>query len=178
MFVHRAGRLLCFLLFACSAALSADASQERIILPTNVIPTHYDIAIVPDSAELTFTGSVTIDLDIVESTPSITLNVADLALSRVQLAGQTEQPEISFDENNQTATFKFTNPIEAGHHQLSIDYTGKIFEQASGLFALDYSRGKVKKRAVEVAKGQIALNIAVRTKRLNDTDRWLKDNRH
>ncbi len=45
---------------------------------------------------------------------------------------------ITFDEAQQTATLKFTAPIAAVHHVLSIDYSGKINQNSAGLFALDY----------------------------------------
>ena len=32
----------------------------------------------------------------------------------------------------------FARPLAPGRYTLSIDYTGKIYQQASGLFALDY----------------------------------------
>lgn len=133
---------------AMGATAWAAVAAERIVLPTNVSPVHYDIAVVPDSAHLALKGSVTIDLDIAKPTHEIVLNVADLTLARVKLDKQDGAPKIALDDKNQTATFTFANELATGRHKLTIDYAGKIYQQASGLFALDYKAGKRTKRAL------------------------------
>lgn len=124
------------------------ATADRIVLSTNVSPVHYDIAVVPDAAHLAFTGSVAIDLDVENPTHEIALNAADLTFARVALDREAEAPKIAFDDKNQTATFTFAKELAPGRHRLTIDYAGKIYEQASGLFALDYKAGKRTKRAL------------------------------
>ena len=121
---------------------------QRVVLPADVAPIHYEIAVVPDSARLTLSGQVTIDLDVAKATRTISLNAADLTFGRVRLEGEAEEPKVTFDEASQTATFTFANEIAPGRHKLSIDYAGKIYQQASGLFALDYKAGKRQKRAL------------------------------
>src|SRR5207237_7698692 len=46
----------------------------------------------------------------------------------------------------QTAAFVFARPLAPGRYTLSIDYTGQIYQQASGLFALDYDAADGAKR--------------------------------
>ncbi len=46
--------LLPVLLLAMTSVTAA--APDRIVLPDNVVPEHYDLAIVPDAAALTFTG--------------------------------------------------------------------------------------------------------------------------
>ena len=120
----------------------------RIVLPTDVTPTNYDIAVTPDAAHLGFTGTVRIDLTVKQPTQTIELNAADMTFGKVSLSGMTAAPKVVFDKQQQTATLTFAAKIPAGPHRLTIDYRGKIYQQAAGLFALDYDTPKGKARAL------------------------------
>lgn len=137
-----------FVLFAWPSVAAESAPGKRIVLPKNVVPTHYDVAVTPDAPNLKFTGKVVIDLDIVTPTRDIVLNIADITLSKVEISGETAAPKIKLDDKQQTATFTFASTLPKGRRKLTIEYAGRIYEQASGLFALDYGTGKEKKRAL------------------------------
>lgn len=110
----------------------------RHVLPTDVAPIHYDIAVRPDAATLTFSGSVGADVQVVRPTAVVTLNAADLAFGKVRLDGADVAPTVAYDTPAQTATLTFAQPLTVGKHRLAIDYTGKINQQAFGLFSVDY----------------------------------------
>jgi aminopeptidase N len=127
----------------------AAAAPDRIVLPSSVIPEHYDVEVTPDATHLSFRGHARITVEVTRQTQSIVLNAADLSFDRVALSGRTEAPKITLDAEQQTATFAFGVPLAAGRYVLSIDYRGKIYQQASGFFALDYvGDGAVTKRAL------------------------------
>src|SRR3546814_18819509 len=54
----------------------------------------------------------------------------------------------SVNADAQTVTFTFPKHLPAGNYRLDIDYSGKIYTQAAGLFALDYEAEGKKKRAL------------------------------
>ncbi len=120
------------------AAPAKPVASTRIVLPTDVRPDRYDIRVAPDAAKLTFTGQARIELTVVRPTDRIVLNAADLTFGKVGLSGQPAAPKIVLDEQQQTAAFVFPKTLAPGRYTLSIDYAGKIYQQASGLFALDY----------------------------------------
>ena len=64
--------LLPFLLF--TAASASAAAPDRIVLPDDVVPVHYDVTVVPDATALSFMGSVDIQLDVRKATRTIVLN--------------------------------------------------------------------------------------------------------
>ncbi len=143
----RAHALFLTLALVASPAVLADA-PDRVVLPTDVVPTHYDLTISPDAAKLSFKGVVKVDLDVQQDTQTIQLNAADLVFSKVSLSGVKGAPKVSFDNDQQTATLTFAHPVKAGHHVLSISYSGKINQGPAGLFALDYLSVQGKKRAL------------------------------
>lgn len=106
-------------------------------LPFGIEPVHYALTVAPDAAKLSFTGSVAIDIDVQRASDSLTLNALDLAINRATIDGAVVS-NVSVDEKAQTVTFRFAEPIAVGRHKLTVDYKGKIYRSASGLFALDY----------------------------------------
>ena len=114
------------------APLPASVTSE---LPRNARPWHYTIEVVPDAANLAFTGYAAIDLELFEASRSITLNANDLKLARATLtpvAGGAAVPmAIALDTDRETATFTAPDPLAPGRYRLAVDYTGTIGRQAS-----------------------------------------------
>ena len=54
-------------------------------LPKTVVPLHYEIELCPDLGAATFTGSVVVDINIVETTDTIVCNAAELDIKSVEL---------------------------------------------------------------------------------------------
>jgi len=130
------------------AASAPKAGPARDVLPTDVVPERYDIHISPDAGSLTFKGAETVTVLVKRPTDRIVLNAADIAFQKVTLSGRAEPATVRLDEAHQTAAFLFDKPVAPGRYRLSIDYTGKIFQQASGFFALDYATPQGKQRAL------------------------------
>jgi aminopeptidase N len=120
----------------------------RVVLPVAVTPDRYRIDVTPDAAKLTFKGSVAIDVTIHEATRVIVLNGADLVIEDATLSGESAAPCIRYDDHDQTITFDFGRELPPGAYTLSLRYHGKIYLQASGLFAVDYTTPGGKKRAL------------------------------
>ena len=91
--------LRCYLVSAIALAL-AGASMTSVAaapapstatlvttqLPRSVRPTHYDVSVVPHAESLSFDGKVTVAIEVLEPTSSITLNAIDMSFSSVGLA--------------------------------------------------------------------------------------------
>jgi aminopeptidase N len=142
--------------FAVSIAAAPVAAAEELTttqLPRTVLPSHYDVAIVPHAQALNFDGKVTVAIDVLQPTDSIVLNALDITFFKVSLtaAGANASfaaPKVLFNAADQTATFTFDRPITPGSYQLAMEYSGKIGTQASGLFAIDYDPAAGRKRAL------------------------------
>jgi aminopeptidase N len=139
-------------LFAVSSPAFAQAQAapavQRIVLPKTVTPIRYDLRVAPDAAKLSFTGQAKITVQVNQATDRIVLNAADLAFRSASLSGRAEAPRIVLDDKVETASFVFAKPLAPGRYVLTTDYSGKIYQQASGLFALDYDGVGGKQRAL------------------------------
>lgn len=152
--------------FAASVALLALAPVSQSIaapakvvqtevpsqLPRNAAPLHYSITVTPNAEKLSFDGNVLIEFVLNEASDSVTLNAADIAIRKVTVAKGRAAAMVatsSIDAAAQTATIGFGRKLAAGRYTLNIEYSGKILQQANGLFALDYKNPEgVEKRAL------------------------------
>ncbi|HMT42952.1 MAG TPA: M1 family metallopeptidase [Chakrabartia sp.] len=128
-------------------ALAAGASQQAkpglttSQLPRTARPVHYTLSIVPDAAKLTFEGRATIQIDLLVPSDRITMNAADLAIlsASIKASGGAESPAlVTMDAKAETLTMRFEKTMPIGRYELVFAYTGRINQQANGLFALDY----------------------------------------
>jgi len=110
-------------------AASMVVSKGREVLPANVRPTHYNLVLEPDLQAFKYTGSVTIDLDVLEDTTSIALNTIDIEVKEVEVRygknAVEKSPKIQCNEDNQTTTFVFKETLPGGSQaQLLINFNG------------------------------------------------------
>ena len=126
----------------------AKAAPAHIALPSEVRPERYKINIAPDAANLTFVGHEAVSIVVNRATSRIVLNAADITIQKVVLSCLPDEPAITYDKTQQTATFTFPKSILPGRYTLAIDYSGVIYKQASGFFALDYAGDHGPQRAL------------------------------
>ncbi|WP_246087337.1 M1 family metallopeptidase [Sphingorhabdus contaminans] len=124
-----------------AAPAKSAATEVPSQLPRNAAPIHYSITVTPNAEKLSFEGNVRIEFLLKTPSDSITLNAADIDFRRVTVAkGRAAAMPATATVNAaaQTATIGFGKKLPAGRYTLNIDYSGKILQQANGLFALDY----------------------------------------
>jgi aminopeptidase N len=130
--------LFCLASATAAATPTTKAHPQRQVLPDGVVPVHYDLALAPNEAALSFAGKVAITLQVAAATPTITLNAVGLAFDHARVDDGPDA-EASFDKALGRATLTFDKPIPAGRHVLSIEYHGNIGRATLGFFAMDYS---------------------------------------
>ena len=77
------------------------AEENPYRLPRTVIPGRYDMVLEPDLGSFSFTGRVTIAVDVVETTREVVLNAADLEISAATVGGRPA--EVALDGVRQEA---------------------------------------------------------------------------
>ncbi|MDB5678155.1 M1 family metallopeptidase [Sphingomonas bacterium] len=127
-------------LAAAAVALMFTASTPALAaaqLTRDVAPIAYDITIDPNAQAMTFTGSETVTVNVRTATRTITLNAADLAISKATVDGKA----VPFKLDNDAQRVTLTLPVaaKAGVHTIAFAWTGKINESAAGFFAIDYT---------------------------------------
>ncbi len=116
-------------------------------LPSHVKPLKYQLQIVPNLSEFTFTGSEKIQLKISKSTTELTLHSLDLQItSALWKAGKLEYKSVKiiFDKKSETVKFIFTKPI-SGNGILELEFSGLIIDGLQGFYRSKYVQNKQEK---------------------------------
>jgi aminopeptidase N len=136
-------RGLTLLLAALAAApgMAFAATPVPTQLPAGAAPVTYDLTVIPDATALTFLGHETIAIDLSRGTDRLVLNALNLSIERAQIDGAPAA--VTLDAKAQTAGFSTGRPIAPGRHVLTLDYSGRIADSATGFFHVDYAGGRM-----------------------------------
>jgi puromycin-sensitive aminopeptidase len=112
-------------------------STDPYRLDRRAVPRHYDLIIEPDAAAGTFTGTVTIDLDVVTPCDALVCNAADLELAAawvVTPAGQRHDATVSVDTEAERITVDPGATLHPGPHQLHLSFSGRLDGRLRGVY--------------------------------------------
>ncbi|XP_056008322.1 putative aminopeptidase-2 isoform X2 [Ostrea edulis] len=136
------------------AASSGDSSLKDVRLPRSVLPDLYTLELFPDiyqpsPANFTFSGSVKIDVRVVENTENITLHINKLTIneSSVKVVAKVDGaviPISSFkqDKDRQFFIILLRQPLQMGtNYSVSINFKGPLTDDLAGLYYSSYKRG-------------------------------------
>ena len=126
---------------------SAANAQGRVVLPTNVVPKHYDVCLEPDFDKFTFDGKVCIDLEVAKDSTSVSLNTVDIQIHSTAVHADgaliTDSPSLSYDADTQTTTIDLGKKISKGQKvQLIHTYTGELNDKMAGFYRSKKKDGK------------------------------------
>ncbi|HEY3948257.1 M1 family metallopeptidase [Phenylobacterium sp.] len=128
-----------FGLLAAGGAAAAPAVPTQ--LPSGVEPVSYDLTVTPDLQKLTFAGHETVVVVASRGVDRIVLNALNLDFGSASIDGAAAKASV--DARTQTASFSTGRGLGAGRHTLTLDYTGKIADSATGFFHVDYAGGRM-----------------------------------
>ena len=104
-------------------------------LPRTVAPHRYTLALQPDLAAASFTGSVIIDAEVVEATTSIVLNADELAIAAVHVNGTAATARL------EPATERLVIDglhLQPGACTIEIAFTGTLNDKLRGWYRSTY----------------------------------------
>ena len=137
--MRRLVALLAALAAAPAPALAAGAIPTQ--LPSGVEPVAYELTVTPDAQTLTFSGHETIEIEVRRGSARVVVNAIDLTVSKALI---DETPAtVAIVPKTQTVAFSTGRPIAPGRHVLTLDYSGKIADSATGFFHVDYAGGRM-----------------------------------
>ncbi|MGE0597649.1 MAG: M1 family metallopeptidase [Hyphomonadaceae bacterium] len=132
---------------AALAVLPASAqTDQRHWIVGGANPIRYEISVTPNIDAATFEGHARIEIEAPANTASVTMNALDLDIERATIGGQAVR--VSFDEERQTVTLTPRRALAAGRHEIVVDYDGRIYDDAYGLFRVSYEQDGRQVRAL------------------------------
>jgi puromycin-sensitive aminopeptidase len=117
-------------------------ATDAVVLPETARPTKYRIKLHPDFTDFTFDGEQSVDIQVLEETPSIVLNALDLKIEKATLhaMGTTLTTlAVNFDKDAETATLEFGETIHAGDARLEMAFSGELNDKLIGFYRSEYT---------------------------------------
>lgn len=115
------------------APVVAATPVDREVLPIDAVPVGYEIAIKPDMDAKTFIGDARLKINVKNSTDRVVVNGINLSIQTVLLDDETPV-DFEIDAENEAITFLFDEALSEGEHTLDVDYTGRLYDNAAGIF--------------------------------------------
>ena len=117
--------------------------SDAVNLPGNVKPIKYRLTLEPNLEDFTFRGEESVDIELTEPTPEITLNCVEIAVQACRLTLADGAPvaarDVAFDEDEETVTFRFDSPATTGPARLDIEFTGELNDKLRGFYRSRYT---------------------------------------
>lgn len=128
-------------------------ANEDVLLPRHAVPVRYTVKLEPDLVNCTFSGSVSIELNVLASSNRITLHAHQLAVSDVTVAGGDGKKQgaetLSYDLKLQTLTATFASSLAQGTCTFSASFTGVLNDELAGFYRSKYTvRGEQRWAAI------------------------------
>jgi puromycin-sensitive aminopeptidase len=126
-----------------SDALSAAAGAawldtlDPYRLPAGVTPRRYDVRLRPALDDATFTGSITIQLDVVIATDTFVLNAAELTVDACSVNGTSATAELV--EATDRLIIRTAAPIAEGPATMRISFAGILNDKLRGFYRSTYN---------------------------------------
>ncbi len=139
-------KLRAFVLALALAAAAPAAQAQRQWFEGDPTPLRYEISVTPNAGAATFTGEAVITIETSAPLANVTMNQLDLTVQRASIDNTSARADV----NNETQTLTLTprRALRAGRHTIRIAYAGKIYDDAYGLFRVEYQNNGQSKRAM------------------------------
>lgn len=116
-----------------------------LVCDDSVKPTHYALDIFNlNRQQFTYDGVVSIDLDVKETTKSISVNYKELKISEAEVllpgSDNIKSSDISYNEKGQVVTFTFPQEVQAGAKNavLRVAFSGVMNNEMAGFYRSAY----------------------------------------
>ncbi|KAF3450566.1 hypothetical protein FNV43_RR06655 [Rhamnella rubrinervis] len=117
-------------------------------LPKFAIPERYDLHLKLDLSACTFSGTVVVNLSIIEVTKFLVLNALELDVHRVWFTNSHNQhrpSDVVLDEDDEILVLVFDEELSVGDGVLGLEFSGVLNEYLKGLYKCSYMDGGEKK---------------------------------
>uniref|UniRef100_A0A1B0CJN9 glutamyl aminopeptidase n=1 Tax=Lutzomyia longipalpis TaxID=7200 RepID=A0A1B0CJN9_LUTLO len=131
----------------CNANTPPTPNGLQHRLPSNVVPSHYDLLLHPDLEKQTFTGTVTISFKVTENVQRVILNSFKQTITSVSLLSPTSQVietthQLSEEYESLVVTLKSgqLTPTTDTVYKITVQFSGEMSGKNVGLYSSKYIR--------------------------------------
>ena len=112
----------------------AETNPHR--LPRTVLPRRYDLHLVPDLEAATFSGTVAVEVEVVETTAEVVLNAIELEVDEawVEVDGTRHAAAATLDAEHERATLALDTELAPGAATVHLAFRGTLNDKLRGFY--------------------------------------------
>eukprot|EP01064_Diplonema_japonicum_P032816 TRINITY_DN6285_c0_g1_i1.p1 TRINITY_DN6285_c0_g1~~TRINITY_DN6285_c0_g1_i1.p1 ORF type:complete len:968 (+),score=274.45 TRINITY_DN6285_c0_g1_i1:33-2906(+) len=119
-------------------------SIKRHVLPTNVLPKHYNLKLDVNLEKFTFLGECRVDAEVNTATDEITVNAAELTFFGAVVVQEGVEHKISAEDiklsdEDERVSFKLPAALKQGPVTITYNYEGILNDQMKGFYRSKYT---------------------------------------
>jgi puromycin-sensitive aminopeptidase len=118
-----------------------DTTLDPYRLPRTVVPTRYELRLVPDFTTFAFDGEETITVAVAEVTSEVWLNGVELTISEVEISndrGLRQRGTAALEEPTERCCLRFAEPLTPGQWRLRLRFRGILNDKLRGFYRSSY----------------------------------------
>ena len=112
-------------------------SSDPYRLDRRAVPTHYDLRVRPDVRDGSFSGSVSIDVEITEVTGEVVLNAADLDVTSANVTnpdGTVLDLAVQAEPGLERIVLRCPTDLHPGEHRITLTFNGGLDGRLRGVY--------------------------------------------
>lgn len=119
-------------------------AADRVVLPSQLVPSHYALELSPDLESCTFSCREEIHVEVREATNEVTLHAKEIVVESVSFVsndGSATLPmvETRYNVKAHTVAFIFDGTLPVGQGKLLIHFKGILNSDMAGFYKSTYS---------------------------------------
>jgi puromycin-sensitive aminopeptidase len=111
-------------------------------LPRSVVPERYDLHLVPNIDEGTFSGTVGISCNVLTDTDELTINSLDLTIDSAKATDEKSKElsaSVKLDADNERLRLSFAKTLKPGRWKFHIEFNGVLNDKLHGFYRSSYT---------------------------------------
>jgi puromycin-sensitive aminopeptidase len=116
--------------------------QNQHRLPRNVLPRRYELTLEPDLTAASFAGSVAVEAEVVETTPTVVLNAAELNIDEAWVTqddGERLDATVSLEAETERARLTLDRPLATGPVTVHLRFQGILNDKLVGFYRSSFT---------------------------------------
>ncbi|NLV55436.1 MAG: M1 family peptidase [Acidimicrobiales bacterium] len=126
------------------------SEHDAYRLPRTVLPRRYDLHLVPDLDAATFAGTVSIEVEVVETVTEIVLNSIELTIDEttVERDGERHPATVALDDDTERATLTLDAPLGPGPATVHLTFAGVLNDKLHGFYRSTFTDDHGRSRTI------------------------------
>jgi aminopeptidase N len=126
---------------------------DRVVLPSSVVPSHYDLVMTPDLQALSFHCEQSVDVTVSEATSVVTMHCKEINITEASVQSKSGATvpavvQIAYHLKDNTVALTFDGDLPLGEAVIKLSFDGILNGDMAGFYKSGYTDADGKKKVM------------------------------